>query len=100
MSLYIKPDTMTDRQLWAAGALAERFYKAGTLETISPARDQDAENFLAQNGFQPVEIAPLVDHMNACSDMVKAMDAGQKQNMVSVLEDSIRAQRHKTPAPL
>ena len=96
---YIHPDTMNDRQKWAAGALAEKFYQAGTLRTISPEKDQSGREFLEQAGYEDHEIASIIDHMNACAEIISDMPDVAYKIWACGVEKSIREGIHNTPAP-
>jgi hypothetical protein len=96
---YINPNNMTDRQKWAAGALAEKFYQMGSLETVSANRDQIARDFLEKSGYQDFEINILLDHMNACAQKAQDMTDGEYFRMVAEIKNSVSEGRHNPPAP-
>lgn len=95
----IPTEKMTPRQLWAVGALAQKFYAAGTLGAISYERDKVAAEFLAESGYTEDEIDPIVEHMNSCACTIKNTCPGQRRVIEANIIQSIKEGRHRPPAP-
>lgn len=96
---YIDPGEMSNRQNWAAGALAEKFYTDGTLNVKSDEKDRDAASFLEKYGYNASEITPLINHMNACTDIVTGLTEEQYAEVKKAIVISIGEKRHVPPAP-
>lgn len=95
----LDPQTMTDRQAWAAGALTEKFHQSGILKCVSTHKDRSMERFLTRNGYKQSEMAPIISHMNACFQENSKMNVDQYAHLLKQIGETRRLRVHVGKPP-
>ena len=96
---YLDLDSMSPREKWAAGRLAEMFFNNGCLFDVTAKRNKAGKDFLVSQGYSEKDAERLTTHVDAATALMQGFSEQKRTIIIQEVQASIAENRHACPPP-